>query len=149
MFRMIVQGASQEAPLQHFSNPIEVESAYLRVCSQVRTKGAGAVKIPAEPTGIIDPAYFRLDLDWQGEREQDHRRRGLWTVTAEGYQVPTPFQLRGAAHLLGLSGEEIARRLGITGRLWRYWLAEETERREIPFTAWFTLREWILENKKP
>ncbi len=105
-FRVIVQGVPGEDHIQYFDGPIEVEAAYFRLC-QLRTKGVGAVKIFSDPTGIIAPAEYRLDLDWpEGDgyapRETYEERRSLWTETAEGYQVPTPFQLRGAAKALGL-----------------------------------------------
>lgn len=143
MFRLIVKGVVGEAPIQHFATPIEVEAAYLRICSRVRTDGAGAVKIPASPGGVVLPAYFRLDRDWDGNREQEPERMGLWTDTAEGYTVPTPFQLRAAAQVLGESGEGMGRRLGVTGRVWRYYLAEDGERREMPWTTWRCIRLWL------
>lgn len=148
MFRLIVQGVPGEAPIQHFATPIEVEAAYLRICSRVRTDGPGAVKIPADRAVGIPPAYFRLDRNWEGQREQEVDRMGLWTATAEGYVVPLAFQLRGSAQVLGMSGEAIGRALGITGRVWRYYLSEEGERREMPWTTWRVIRLW-LESLEP
>lgn len=145
MIKMVVQGLPDEPGIQNFRDPIDAEAAYLRLC-QSRTDGPGAVKIASRIPGVPD-AYFRLDEGWDGPREQHPERIGLWTDTAEGYAVPTPFQLRGAARVLDVSGEEMARRLGMTGRLWRYWLAEETERREIPWTAWRVIRLWLSESR--
>ena len=146
--KLVVQGVPDVAPLQNLNDPVEAEATYLRVCSTVRTDGPGAVKISSRIPGVPD-AYFRLDRDWDTGREQHPERMGIWTDTAEGYTVPTLFQLRGAARALGLSGEEIARRLGVTGRLWRYWLADETERRETPWMAWRVLRLWLSESLEP
>ena len=145
MFRLMVQGIPTEEPIQHFEDPVALETAYLHLCTSARTDGPGSVKIPSGPVGVVPPAYFRLDRDWAAgiPREQEPGRLGLWTDTAEGYQVPTPFQLRAAARVLGESGEGIARALGITGRLWRYYLAEDRERREMPWATWRVIRLWL------
>jgi hypothetical protein len=144
MFKMTTQGLPDEPPRQNFANPIDCEAEYFRL-SRLRTDGPGAVKIYSEVPGVLAPAYYRLDSSWGGvPREQDPGRVGLWSEAAdEGYTAPTAAQLRGIARVLGLSGEEISRRLGITGRLWRYWLAEDGEQREIPWTAWRVLRMWL------
>ena len=113
--KLIIQGVDGVPGIQNFTDHIEAETAYFRLC-QHRTDGPGAVKISSK-NPLVPDAYFRLDQDWSIDREQYPDRMGLWTETAEGYHVPTPFQLRGAARALGLSGEAIARQLGITGRL--------------------------------
>lgn len=137
--KMVVQGVEGITPIQNFSDPVEAESVYLRICATVRTDGPGAVKISTHLPGMPD-AYFRLDRDWDGPREQHIYRISLWTETSEGYSVPSPWQLRGAAHALGMSGEGIAQALGITGRQWRYYLAGE---RQMPFAEWRCIRVWL------
>lgn len=144
MIKMVVRGLPDEPGIQNFRDPIDAEAAYLRLC-QFRTEGPGAVKIASRIPGVPD-AYFRLDEVWDGPREQHHERFGLWTDTAEGYEVPTPFQLRAAGRTLDLSGEEIARRLGITGRQWRYYLSEG-ERRDMPWSEWRCIRLWLAESR--
>lgn len=144
--KLVIQGVDDVSGIQNFTDPIEAEAAYFRLC-QHRTDGPGAVKISSK-NPLVPDAYFRLDQDWSIDREQYPERMGLWTDTAEGYQIPTPEQLRGIARALNLSGEAIAHNLGITGRLWRYWLAGETERREIPWMAWRCIRLWMEESAR-
>jgi hypothetical protein len=141
--KLVIQGVDDVSGIQNFTDPIEAEAAYFRLC-QHRTDGPGAVKISSK-NPLVPDAYFRLDQDWDGNREQYPERMGLWTDTAEGYQIPTPEQLRGVSRALNLSGEVIARRLGTTGRLWRYWLCDHDANRTIPWTSWRCLIGWLNE----
>lgn len=137
--KIVMQGVEGVSPIQNFTDPIEAEAVYLRLCSTIRTDGPGAVKISSR-NPLVPDAYFRLDRDWGEGREQQPERHGLWTDTADGYSVPTPEQLRASAQVVGESGEGMARRLGITGRQWRYYLAGE---REMPFSEWRCIRIWM------
>lgn len=85
--KLVVQGVPDVPGVQNFSNPVEAEATYLGLC-QLRTDGPGAVKL-ASLIPCVPDAYFRLDADWQGLREQHQARVGLWTETAEGYTVPS------------------------------------------------------------
>jgi len=139
-YRMITRGANGADQIAHYSTPVELEMAYLRGCLSIRTDGPAAIFIPAAPG--VPASYYRLDREWdpQASRESEPERIGLWTDTATGYQMPTPSQLRAAARLLGESGLGMARRLGIGGRQWRYYLASG---RKMPFTEWFYVRDLL------
>nr|WP_320132345.1 hypothetical protein [uncultured Holophaga sp.] len=140
--KMVVQGLPDVPGIQNFTDPVEVEAAYLTLC-QRRTDGPGAVKISSDIQAVVPDAYFRLDRDWEGPREQHPGRAGLWSEVGDGAMLPSVWQLRAVARILGESGEGMARRLEISGRNWRYWLSEGEDRREMPWTAWRVMRLWL------
>lgn len=143
--QLILKGVHADPEILLFKTSLEAEAAYFGL-SHTRTEGQGAILIPKQFG--ISPANFRLDRHWDGIREMEPSRIGLWTTTAEGYQVPTPAQLKAAAKLLELSGTVISQRLGVPGRHWRYWLAPVDDRRDIPWMAWRCIRLWIEEKTK-
>lgn len=99
--------------------------------------------LETDSEAIVPSAKFALDRTWTGPRELSERRRALWADNAEEYQAPTVWQLRGAARFLDWSGSEIARRLDISDRVWRYFISTDEDRREIPWPLWYLLRSWI------
>lgn len=142
MFRVFRQeGSSHERlDLVQADHPIEAEEAYFRLC-RVRTEGAGRVCVrPAPGLEVAVPrGDYRTDAAWRGPREQDPARFAqIWATPPEGWTGPSPFQVRAAARVAGWSGAEAARRLGVDGRTWRYWVKCGQGPR-IPWTAWFAL----------
>lgn len=123
-------------------NLVQAEALYLRHAIGTRTDGPMALIIRPAMPGAIPPARFRLDDSWPGQREDEPERRGLWTDTAAGYSMPRPEVLRAAIVILGISGAEAARRLGVTDRQWRMWLAED---RQMQWVYWRVLRLWMEE----
>lgn len=140
--KVLLRRGEETAQRVSTRDPVEAECAYLR-WAMLREDGPAAVTVHSTEPELAPEGHYRLDADWRSPREQEPDRAGLWTPTAEDYAPPTPAQLRAAAQLLGLSGAEMARRLGITGRQWRYWVAADTERRTPEWAHWHAIRSWL------
>lgn len=120
-------------------DPVEAEAAYLRLCSR-RLPGACALVIDPQRNPLVLPARYRLDAEWPAfaPREQVAERwRQLWAPAAQ-WDGPTPEQLRGLVHASGVSGAELARRIGVETRTWRHWLSDPESRQptRIGYAAW-------------
>ena len=95
-----------------------------------------------------DPACLRLDASWGAwfPRELSPlRRQWAWCTPEEGWSPPGPTQIRGLLAVSHPKGEEklgnqaaAARALGVARTTVKNWC---TGRVEIPYAAWYTLRD--------
>lgn len=122
-------------------SPIDAEAHYLRL-ARVRTAEPASLTIdPGRGHPEVAPARYRLDASWHpsAPREQvPERWRQLW-APAQQWEGPTPEQLRGLVEASGISGAEIARRIGVEPRSWRRWLSDPEEVGQgtrISYSAW-------------
>lgn len=124
MTRVYVADAS--GSMEHVcraSSPQEAEEAYLRLVQRRETRPCAVVVDPGR-TGLVSPARYRLDVAWPGQREEvTERWRELWAPPGQ-WTGPTHWQLRSLVDASGVSGSEIARRVGIEPRSWRRYLAD-------------------------
>lgn len=134
MFRLIYEHDGKQE-LEHYPAPVDIEYRYFEL-SRMRHDGPSAIKISVRQLPI-SPAYYRLDRDWTGEREQAIERRHLWTVRAQDYQSPTVDQIRAVGKMIGV-GRIIGSLAGWTDREWRYITSGE---HKLQFARWRVLLE--------
>ncbi|MEQ9078162.1 MAG: helix-turn-helix transcriptional regulator [Sandaracinaceae bacterium] len=115
-------------------DPVEAEAYYLTLC-QRREADPTSVVVAGD---LISRGRYQLAREHGGPRESDPTRYAqMWAAADQGWVGPTPEQLRGLVRASGLSGSEIARRIGVTPRAWRRWLADPSEgQTRIPYAAW-------------
>ena len=117
---------------ENCSSPIDAEEIYFRT---IRHRMPCAMKISSDVPGVVAPAYYRMDADWSGPREQDlDRFAQIWS------DVPTPtvFQSRGLIRANHLTGRQVAELVGSDDRTVRRWISE-TEPSKFPAAAWRVL----------
>jgi hypothetical protein len=119
-------------------DPTEAEAHYLHLVQQRTEEPATVVVHPPRGDARCAPGRYRIDRAWAMEaRESDPDRRAQLWAPASAWTGPTPWQLRALPAASGLSGAEIARRIGVEVRTWRRWLSEEdAQGTRIPYTAW-------------
>lgn len=145
MIKIIIKSSDSLVESHSTADPVEAESLYFRLSRLRFDRPAGLLVTPMTMRDIVPPAHFRLDADWPNgpDREKQPERTGLWATDAREFEQPTVFQIRGLAAAIELTGEEIARRLGINGRQWRYYLQDGPAHQDIPFPVWATVRGWL------
>lgn len=124
------------------TDPVEAEAHYLRLV-QTRTDHPASVilHVPRGQDLIVEPAQYRIDRGWPAEVAREHvleRQRQLW-APADRWEGPTAFQLRGLVLAAGVSGAELARRIGVEPRTWRRWLSDpdsDGAGKRIPYATW-------------
>lgn len=139
---MLTVGSGGETQqMETLSSPAEAEALYLRLIQDRQKKAAAVHIVPARAAQALDavvaPGRYRVDRKWKLARELEHDRwHQLWAPASE-WVGPTPWQLRALPIASGLSGSEIARRIGVGPRQWRRWLSDpDSHATRIPYAAW-------------
>lgn len=134
MFKIIYEHDGKQE-MEYYSTPVELEYRYFEL-SRMRHDGPSAIKIPARQLAV-DPAYYRLDRQWHGGREQELERMRLWAVRAQDYTSPTTDQVRAVGKMIGV-GRIIGSLAGWTDREWRYITSGQ---HKLQFSRWRILLE--------
>ena len=133
MIRVYIHDPDGMSEALRTSDLVEAEAHYLRLV-QRRGSPPRAVVIHGDP---VAEGRYRIDAERPAVREESGERyRQLWAPPREGWTGPTPEQLRGLVVAAGVSGSEIARRIGVTPRQWRTWTSDAPGLARIPYASW-------------
>jgi hypothetical protein len=143
-FRYIIRIRQNGNSLEHTAtdSALDAEKAYLALCLTPRPGLAGT--LASENPERVSPGVFSQAEPW-AVIEENTARKSLWAFQADDYKAPGPTLLRAAVELLGQRNETVARKLGISPRLFRSWISNTAaaEQKRIDFTSWFVLRCWL------
>jgi hypothetical protein len=143
-FRYIIRIRQNGNSLEHTAtdSALDAEKAYLALCLTPRPGLAGT--LASENPERVSPGVFSQVEPW-AVIEENQTRQSLWAFQADDYKAPGPTQLRAVVELLGQRNETVARKLGISPRLFRSWISNTAaaEQKRIDFTSWFVLRCWL------
>ncbi len=137
-FKLTYQvGETQD--LQYFDDIISLEEAYFRL-SRERHDGPSAIRFTEQAGGAVPPAYYRLDKDWQGDREQFAERMHLWSDNPGEFKQPLPTQIRALGRLIG-GRSLVGMSIGIGPRRFAYYAQTEDKKdfRKMSFIMWRAL----------
>ena len=120
----------------YVENIIDIEREYFRH-TKIRLDGPGVLKITSDIPDITHSAYFHIDKNWSGVREQiQERYLKIWATPEEGWQVPDRSIMQGLLSANGWTQSQAASKLGISIQNFKKWLQHK---HAMPFTAWYTL----------
>jgi|GEM_PF-6742940 len=133
-------------------DPVEAETHYFELC-RMRTPRKGWVYVHSTKQEDVPNACFSTlsSIRWDVDRESvEERRDKVWALPEElqykRWRSPTIYMAKGLRQVMEndhgdrASGEAIARKIGMSARAVRYYIAIEGESRSIAYPTW---RSWL------